>query len=495
MQIIENKKKAFINFFVLGLIIFSLLPIWLVKFPPLQDYPQHLVLAKIIKDYANPAFNYNQYFTISYSFIPNFSCYIIISLLSYIFPILIAGKLFLSLYVVLLPLSIFYFLNAIDKEKAILGFFSFPLIYNGFFNMGFINFCFSIPLFFFSLGYWWKNKENIYFNKQMLVFFMLILGLYLSHIFSFCLLGIATLYLAIVELKNLKKIFLNLFPFLPIVILCFFLFLLPLSNVKSGTTEFRPFIHKFFLFKCIFVTFSSNTKATLISILFVICISFLFFKNFNKSCTNIFFFLTILLLVIFFALPYCLKQGWAYADSRIIPFIVFAFIASISLNRKVTTSYVCIVSIILLSIFWILHITNFYVSTNKKLENYFTVLQKIPANQNILPIEVNVTKREGEINPYNHFWAYYHIFKGGGSPFLFGVVNPWCCPVNYKNYSLVLPPPLNTGNIPKVDFKNFINNYDYILIYGKNTELNSKINQYSSLFFSQDNISVMKVNK
>ncbi len=75
MQKIKHRKILSVDFFIIcgvGLTILLLLPVWLVKFPPLQNYPHHLVTAKIVKDYSNSIFNCNRHFNITFSFILDF---------------------------------------------------------------------------------------------------------------------------------------------------------------------------------------------------------------------------------------------------------------------------------------------------------------------------------------------------------------------------------------------------------------------------------------
>ena len=44
----------------LCLTVLNLLPIWFVQFPPLQDYPYHLLRTHILSNYTNTFFRYDE---------------------------------------------------------------------------------------------------------------------------------------------------------------------------------------------------------------------------------------------------------------------------------------------------------------------------------------------------------------------------------------------------------------------------------------------------
>lgn len=134
------------------LAIVFLVPIWSVKFPPLQDYPGHLWRAHILLNYHASGFNYDKIFEVSLFPMPYIATDYCLMVLGLLFPLELAGKIILSVYIILLPASVFYLIYAVDKSKIILGFFGFLFIYNWYFNKGHTHFVFSIPLFLFTVG-------------------------------------------------------------------------------------------------------------------------------------------------------------------------------------------------------------------------------------------------------------------------------------------------------------------------------------------------------
>ena len=101
-----------------------------------------------------------------------------------VFPPLTAEKIFLSLYVIGFPLAFMYFVCAINPAKRALGLFSFAFIYNYMFMMGFDNFVLSIPLAFWTLGYFWKRRFRLTF-RQAVVLNLLLLLVYFGHMITY----------------------------------------------------------------------------------------------------------------------------------------------------------------------------------------------------------------------------------------------------------------------------------------------------------------------
>ena len=165
----------------------NLLPIWLVRFPPLQDYPYHLLRTHIIANYSNPAYGYPEKYVLNFFPSPySFVDYLVV-ILNWIFTLQFSWKLILSLYIILFPWSIFYLIRSVNEQKTILGFFSFLFVYSWYFNMGFVNFVFSLPFFFFTLGFWWRSQNRLTWKREVLLC-VLIVCVYLSHFITYVIL-------------------------------------------------------------------------------------------------------------------------------------------------------------------------------------------------------------------------------------------------------------------------------------------------------------------
>ena len=179
------------------LLLVHLLPIWIVKYFPTQDGPSHIYNAQLFKEYHDHQnFRIRDVYQLNWTPFPNWTTHLLMAMLMYIFPPLICEKIVLSLCVLGLPLALFYFLRVIDRSKVILSLVGVIYSYHYLLMMGFYNFSLSVPVFFWTLGYWWKHRSNITPKRlasgQPLVGFYLLLALtYFSHFQSFFLLVIS----------------------------------------------------------------------------------------------------------------------------------------------------------------------------------------------------------------------------------------------------------------------------------------------------------------
>ena len=179
------------SFFVL-LIVIHLLPIWFFNYFPSQDGPAHLHSASVLRGYHFPEHSvFREYYLLNKNLTPNWFTHLSLAGLMYIVPPLIAQKLLLSGYIILLPISIRYALYAVRPDAIFLSFLAFPFIYNYVLHMGFYNFSYSMAMFFFVVGYWLKHQNHFTF-RRVITLSVLSLLLYFCHLFS-----LVTAYIAI----------------------------------------------------------------------------------------------------------------------------------------------------------------------------------------------------------------------------------------------------------------------------------------------------------
>ncbi len=171
-------KKASI-----ALTILYLLPIWLLQYLPLNDLPNHLASVHLLIqhyqgkcDFIIPNGNL---------LVPNLSSFHFMVFIGQFIGADAAARVLLSLYALLLPASLAYFLKAIKPELEPYSLAAFAVMYNWFFLMGFLNFTISIPLFLFAFGFYLKTR-NEKFDIANAIFIAIIgLLLYFTHLAAF----------------------------------------------------------------------------------------------------------------------------------------------------------------------------------------------------------------------------------------------------------------------------------------------------------------------
>lgn len=127
-----------------GLVALHIALVWTTRIFPFTDLPNHLAAAAITRSYDDPSTLFSRYFALDIFPRPNVFHLLFCS--RGIFPsVEFANRLFLSMYIALLPLSALLFLARTGGNRwhAIA---SFVLLYNYSVSWGFVGFFFAIPL-------------------------------------------------------------------------------------------------------------------------------------------------------------------------------------------------------------------------------------------------------------------------------------------------------------------------------------------------------------
>ncbi|MCX6032327.1 MAG: hypothetical protein NT169_23910 [Chloroflexi bacterium] len=180
----------------------SLIPIWITRYPPLQDYPDWLLQAQILRHLNDPALGFSTYYAALIVPVPNLGSIALIYLLSFVAPIEIAGKLALSCYAIALPLAVVYFLRATQARSTALEYLGLLLVYNYFFYMGYIGYLFGLALLMALIGYLWRRRFQPT-GGAWLVLALGSVGLFLTHLMPWATLGFVCVSWAVLWRKQL----------------------------------------------------------------------------------------------------------------------------------------------------------------------------------------------------------------------------------------------------------------------------------------------------
>ncbi len=212
------------------------MPVWLYRFIPSHDYPGWLLQAQILKEYNNPNFDFNRFYEVISVPVPHMASVSIIYLLSFIFPIEFAGKMFLSLYLILFPLSIIYLLRSTQRRSTDLELIGFVFAYNWFFFHGNIDYLFGLALLFLTLGFLWKYLPH-FSTKYAFIFGLLSISVYLTHLVAYLVLLLVFAIILIFRFRDVQlSHFRPLVAILPSCILLFVYLITP--HPPLGTPSF-----------------------------------------------------------------------------------------------------------------------------------------------------------------------------------------------------------------------------------------------------------------
>lgn len=178
------------------LLLAMLLPIWAGPYPPLYDYPNHLLEAQVVARYHDPQLDY----AASYDIRPGWylrsnalSTLLLIALGS-ILPITLAGQLVLSLYLVLFVGGLACLLRRTDAAWPLL-LLAPVLAYNSGFTTGWLNFSYGAALALLALPLYlgWQARAR---HRDLVLLALLLLLIYVAHIVAWALLLIVIAALA-----------------------------------------------------------------------------------------------------------------------------------------------------------------------------------------------------------------------------------------------------------------------------------------------------------
>ena len=195
------------NLFIAMLVI-HVAPVWIFRYFPTQDGPAHVYNSKVLKDYHDPSNReIREAYRLNLRLFPNWTSHASMMALMYIVPPTIAEKIFLTVTIALLPLSLCYLLGAIDRRYVLFSLVGFIFSHHNLLHMGFYNFSLSVSLALFTLGYWWKHRRDIQ-VRQIVVLNVLLVLTYVTHFGSYALLLAAMAVIALFDfvsgtIKNL----------------------------------------------------------------------------------------------------------------------------------------------------------------------------------------------------------------------------------------------------------------------------------------------------
>nr|WP_217276041.1 hypothetical protein [Corallococcus exiguus] len=136
----RTARIAFVAALVLGA-----LPLWVSRSLPMVDLPQHLYLISVLHRLDDPTTLYPTLFAARHELTPYLGYYYLVSALNWLLPLEMANRVFLTAYVVGMPLGMAFLLRGLGRPSwpALL---TLPLAYGDSFGWGFINYLAALPL-------------------------------------------------------------------------------------------------------------------------------------------------------------------------------------------------------------------------------------------------------------------------------------------------------------------------------------------------------------
>jgi hypothetical protein len=163
-------------------------PAWIVKYPPMMDLPFHLATIRIVHNFHDPQYGFDQNFVLTLGRTQYVVYYLLGSALAYLLGVVKANIVLMSAYLGGTVLALRQLLRALGKDER-LCLFVVPLLVNAMFMFGLFPFLLGIPIMFWALATAIRYFEAPTLKRAILLA-VLALALFYSHIFPFGIFGL-----------------------------------------------------------------------------------------------------------------------------------------------------------------------------------------------------------------------------------------------------------------------------------------------------------------
>ena len=180
----KHEALVYACFLVIGL-----LPFWIYRYVPSLDGPQHLYNSHVIMQLLAGSDIFREFFRINEVVVGYWTGHAGLSVFNLLFPAWLAEKLFLTAYVLGMVFSFRYLVRSIHPERNnLLIFLIFPFAFHMYLLMGYYSFSLGAIFYFWAFGYWIRHQEEFRI-RQMILFGILVLLIFLSHAMVFVFFG------------------------------------------------------------------------------------------------------------------------------------------------------------------------------------------------------------------------------------------------------------------------------------------------------------------
>ena len=214
-------------------------PLWVGRFLPLLDLPQHLAITTVLLHHDDPAWQLAAYFEPQRSELtPYWAHYLALEGLGRVMPVDAAARVFLSLYVLALPWAAMALARALGRPPA-LGLFAIPLALNANFYYGFIAYCWSVVLLLWALALLARQLDDPRAARGAGLA-LLAAALFFTHVQSFAFLLLAAAILACVGDAPAWRRALRAWPLAPATLAIFLPWLYLSTTTHPGVERYFP---------------------------------------------------------------------------------------------------------------------------------------------------------------------------------------------------------------------------------------------------------------
>ncbi len=475
-----HRGRLLALFGILGIILVA--PVWTVEYPPLVDFPNHLASTFVLSHLHDSRFHFSRFYASNWNLGPYLAMDLILVGLQKLLPAMLAGRIFLTLCLLVVPPAVWLFLKEANPGEERLAFWSLLLCSNMFFFLyGLLDLQLSFALCFVVLGFWLR-----YLKKPGAALWWVLLSLatalYFTHIVGFCVAGLVVSVYLISARRSLREFLLSWLLFLPGSLLYLHW---KAAQAGSWPAVYQPLSRKIGDLTAIMLGYSHALDfLTLLAILG--CIFLACADNPELRWNRPWLVVLGCLFAVFLALPSNYGPGTMVAR-RILPFIFVVALAGAKVGRR--GLYLVPIALGLFAV-RTGNVEMNFTSIQPHLETLARSFTAIPENARILPM---VHRQSEAGTPEDDFWAYGIIKRGWFSPYLFHDKGVQPLGVKLGTYTLGRYAAFVTLARP-VKWSRIQSDYDYIWAYGA-SKYSRQMAGIGNLVLESDGLQIYQLTK
>jgi len=398
------------------------LPLWIVKYPPLLDYPNHLARVFILTHINDPSYQFSQYYTATFGPYPYLTMDVLLMGLQKLCTIFTGGRIILSLCVLAVPLAAWFFVRQANRENSSLACWGLLSAYNIFFFWGFVNWQLSMALVLFVAGLWirYLARPTI---VRWLALLVIVTVLYFTHLQGFGLAGLMVTAYAVLTRKGLRSIARALLQgwalFVPGGTLHLITRITTRETNAAWAMNFHPLSDKWDRLY-FFMQGYSPALDTITLLVLIACAVGAWWRNREFKWNHPWPAIITGVFLLYWIFPgYGVNWAGDDADVRLLPFIFMLLPALFYAGRR--ARWLALVACLLFCDRSATVIRTFR-AEQPEIIGMARAFSLTPQNARVLPV-IESRDDEPQFRPYAHFWAYGIIERGWFATYLLTIKN------------------------------------------------------------------------
>ncbi len=468
---------------LLLLIIAALLaPIWTVRYVPLGDYPNHLASAFVLAHLNDSRFPFHSFYGADWNSYPYLMMTGILYLLQKVVSIHLAGRLFLSLCVLAVPIAAWLFLREVNPGEERLALWTLLTAQNSyFFLIGLLNMQLSLALCLVVLAGWvrWlKNPRAI----SWCLLLVAVTALYFTHLVGLAIAGLALTTYTLVARRSLRKLLVGWALFIPAA--AFYLHS-ERHLAHPWNISYHTFSEKLIGLLAVVLGYSKPLDFFTL-IVCGVCWFLVFRGNHDFRWRAPWAAAAGLLFALYWVFPAAYGPGLG-ADWRLLPFVAVLGLAAVQLGRR--RLKLMAVAALLLFFIRATALEYYFLTAQPHLKALGNAASFIPVGSRVLPFIPSTPSGSGI---ERQLWSFGVIERGWFSPCLFhdSGVQPFTIKLNaYDPYT-----PAFCGVAKQIDWVRVRHDYDYLWAL-QTPQYEAELESVASVVYEVEGLRLYRVEK